>query len=165
MFMKTIPDGFVLCPDEIAMKHGLYAAAVYGLVYRFENMEDGVCWASQKTLAEMLDISDRVVRKHLKVLLENGYISEKKRKGVSSLYNTTNKLVLNISVRPGDTAALYSEGSAQNSAPPRHDIPTNRVVNRELNKDLEASFSEKLTPIQRRELEARKRLLAENGLV
>ena len=71
--MKT---NYTPCPDEMTKKHGLQTAGLFGRIWRFSQGEHGYCWASQSTLAEELGVTDRTIRNHLPILIENGYIVE-----------------------------------------------------------------------------------------
>lgn len=47
---------------------------LYGLIYWYEHMKDGECWASNQTLASLLYTTTRVVQNSLGRLEEKGYI-------------------------------------------------------------------------------------------
>ncbi len=59
---------------------------------RFANMRDGVCWASAKSIAELIGVSERTVTTHTKLLLENGYLRICGKRKQSVKYRTTSKL-------------------------------------------------------------------------
>jgi len=48
--------------------------AVFGVVWRFCQMEDGVCKASLRTIAAILNVDDVTVMRRLKVLCEDEYL-------------------------------------------------------------------------------------------
>lgn len=51
-------------------------AAVHGAMWRFCQMEDGVCRASLSTIAEMLGISPATVMRHAEALCRDGYFTD-----------------------------------------------------------------------------------------
>jgi DnaD/phage-associated family protein len=61
---------------EALLKHykDLQAPAVFGVVWRYCQMEDGVCKASLRTIADILDIDEVTVMRRLKVLCDDGFL-------------------------------------------------------------------------------------------
>lgn len=107
------------CPDEITEKFGLITSAVFGAIWRFSKMKDGVCWASQQKIAERCGITDRTVRTHIKILLENNYIMEQKIPGRASEYTPKPGWDLRVSF-----SAVKHETPEPASDQPRKEIPT-----------------------------------------
>jgi hypothetical protein len=66
---------FVPCPDEILREHGVYAAMIYGRIYRF-SQKHGFCFASQDTIAEWINVSRSTVQKYISLLVKNDYIED-----------------------------------------------------------------------------------------
>jgi len=66
--------GFTPVIDVVAKELGFITAGVYGLVWRHCQMSNHICRASVETLASMLDISPNTIRRHLKKLVDAGYI-------------------------------------------------------------------------------------------
>jgi len=66
--------GFTPVIDVVAKELGFITAGVYGLVWRHCQMNDRICRASVQTLAETLDVSSNTIRRHLKKLVDGGYI-------------------------------------------------------------------------------------------
>jgi hypothetical protein len=77
--MRTILgtcDGFTPIIDVVADKMGLIPAAVYGVVWRYCQMRDGVCYATLETLAGHLGCDAATIQRHIRKLCEQGYIRD-----------------------------------------------------------------------------------------
>lgn len=68
--------GFTPIIDSLAGELGLMTAAVYGIVWRYCQMQDRVCHASLETISAKLGISYRSTIRHLKLLCDAGYIED-----------------------------------------------------------------------------------------
>lgn len=68
--------GFTPVIDILANELGLMAAVVYGIVWRYCQMEDKVCTASRERIAEHANISSKTVERHLKELCKAGYLED-----------------------------------------------------------------------------------------
>ena len=68
--------GFTPLPDSIAETHGLIRAAVFGKVWRYCQMRDGVCRASLETIAGGLGIDRSTVSRHVEVLCKDHYLKD-----------------------------------------------------------------------------------------
>jgi DnaD/phage-associated family protein len=76
---KTIlanTDGFTPVIDALAKELGLMPAVVFGRMWRFCQMEDGVCKATLETIAEGIGIDRATVQRHAKVLCDSGYLTD-----------------------------------------------------------------------------------------
>ncbi len=62
--------------DEIARKHGIVTAAVFGLIWRFCQMRERVCRASIANLAVKLGVNRLTVMRHIDLLLAEGLIRD-----------------------------------------------------------------------------------------
>ena len=71
--------GFTPVPDALTKKYGPVTAHVFGVIWRFSQMEDEVCRASLTRIGLDIGISGRTVQNHIKVLEEGGYIKEMTR--------------------------------------------------------------------------------------
>lgn len=72
----TQVEGFTPVIDVLAREVGLVTAVVYGVVWRYCQMKDGVCHASIETVAGHIDISPKTARRHIKTLCEHGYLKD-----------------------------------------------------------------------------------------
>lgn len=72
----TDVEGWTPLIDEIVKRHGIVTAAVFGRVWRYCQMPDGICYASQETIATELNISRKTVNEHIEILIENGYLRD-----------------------------------------------------------------------------------------
>lgn len=77
---KTIlanTEGFTPVIDRILKDTGSYMTAlVFGRIWRFCQMKDGVCNATLETLADGLGMSRPAVLKHARILVETGYLKD-----------------------------------------------------------------------------------------
>jgi hypothetical protein len=69
-------EGFTPIIDVLAQEVGLITAAIYGVVWRYCQMKDGVCRASLETIAQRLGIKRKTVERHIKKLCERGYLKD-----------------------------------------------------------------------------------------
>ena len=60
--------------DSIAEEHGLITALVFGRVWRYCQMEKGLCTAAQEKIAKDLHVSLKTIQRHLKTLVKEGYL-------------------------------------------------------------------------------------------
>lgn len=72
-FVSTV-SGFTLAPDAIIAEHGYITALVWGVVWRYCQMSDGVCRASLDKLANRLGMSSRTLTRHIDKLCNGGYL-------------------------------------------------------------------------------------------
>ena len=67
-------DGFTPLFDVLVQRYGLPTAAVYGRVWRFSQMRDGLCYASVERIAHDIGVSKKTVRRRLATLCEDGFL-------------------------------------------------------------------------------------------
>lgn len=72
----TQVDGFTPVIDALAKELGLIPAAVYGVVWRYCQMRDGVCRAGLEALGAALGLHPATVLRHLKALCRAGYLED-----------------------------------------------------------------------------------------
>ncbi len=72
----TEARGWTPVIDALVEELGLIPAAVYGAVWRFCQLEDGVCRASLETIADRVGVDRRTVLRHVKALCEAGYLRD-----------------------------------------------------------------------------------------
>lgn len=75
-FLTTV-EGFTPVIDVVVKDVGLTAAAVYGTMWRYCQMKDGVCRASMTTIGERLNLERKTVMRHVQTLCEKGYLVDK----------------------------------------------------------------------------------------
>jgi len=73
----TQVDGFTPLPDLLTSKYGYVTAAVWGAVWRYCQMEDGICKASLTKIGERLGMSRQTIMRHIKVLVTDGFLEDK----------------------------------------------------------------------------------------
>jgi hypothetical protein len=69
-------DGFTPVIDSVAAEVGPIGALVFGRVWRFCQMKDGVCQASVETIADGIFLGRTAVKDHLKALVEHGFLKD-----------------------------------------------------------------------------------------
>ena len=62
--------------DLVAAQVGTVNAIVYGVVHRHCQMRDGVCRASMRRLAALVNLDPATVLRHLHELVEAGYLED-----------------------------------------------------------------------------------------
>jgi len=67
-------DGFTPVIDEIVQDIGLMPAVVFGRVWRYCQMKDGVCSASLERIGGEIGVSRKTVQRYVKLLCESGYL-------------------------------------------------------------------------------------------
>ena len=70
-------NGFTPVIDSITKDTGSpITSLVFGRMWRFCQMKDGVCNASLDKIAQLININKATVLRHAKVLVENGYLED-----------------------------------------------------------------------------------------
>lgn len=67
-------SGFTPCPDVLVKPYGHTTALIWGKIWRYSQMYDGICRASVLRLANEMNLSANTIAKHIKMLEDNGYI-------------------------------------------------------------------------------------------
>ena len=69
-------DGFTPVIDCLVKEYGLVTAAVFGRIWRYCQMETGVCQASLDTMAEYIGLDKATIMRHAKKLVDAGYLKD-----------------------------------------------------------------------------------------
>lgn len=95
--------GFTPLIDGVVADVGLVSAAVFGKAWRYCQMSDGVCKASQSRIAEELDLSRDTINAHFAKLVDAGYLEDMTPDllGLPHQYRDTGKANLSISFTGG----------------------------------------------------------------
>jgi len=108
--------GFTPIPDVIAHRYGLNCAAVWGLIWRYSQMESGWCTASVETMAERIGIDRKTVQKYLQQLLRpddgDAYIEARPRPGFTTHYRPTYRLTFHTALSIVDGGKRPKPGAA-----------------------------------------------------
>lgn len=93
-------EGFTPIIDSVVEDVGIIGAAVFGRIWRYCQMENGVCHAALGTIAEELHLSVRTVIRHSDILVSNGYLKDMtpELRNIPHTYADTGKAGLKISV-------------------------------------------------------------------
>jgi len=86
--------------DDLVARYGIITAAAWGRVWRYAQQKNRVCQASNETIANELNISLRTVTRHLKILIEDGYIKDHDE-GVRNRphrFSITNKAFIEVTI-------------------------------------------------------------------
>ncbi len=91
---------FTPCPDVLVEKYSHTTAMVWGKIWRYCQMEDGVCKAAIERLAKELNLSDVTIDKHIKLLEDDGYVKDETPdvRNKPHVYTDTGKLKLKINL-------------------------------------------------------------------
>jgi hypothetical protein len=73
----TQVNGFTPVIDAVVADAGLNEALVYGMIWRYCRMSDGICRASTTTIGTRLGLSRRTVQRCIARLIELGYLTDK----------------------------------------------------------------------------------------
>ena len=90
--------GFTPVIDTIVDELGFICANVFGVIWRYCQMSDGKCTASQSRIAEKLGLSVSTVKRCAEKLVEAGYLRSNVKKGVGVEYYDTGLAGLRIQV-------------------------------------------------------------------
>lgn len=69
-------SGFTPAPDVLIQEYGHITALVWGRIWRYCQMSDGVCRAKLETIAAELGMSERTIMRHIEPLVEDGYLMD-----------------------------------------------------------------------------------------
>lgn len=96
-------DGFTPLIDAVVQDVGIISAAVFGKAWRYCQMADGVCKASQERIADELGISRITVNTHFAKLVEAGYLVDMTPGllGMPHIYKDTGKAGVSIKFTGG----------------------------------------------------------------
>lgn len=124
-------DGFTPVIDGMIPEVGLITAVIFGKAWRYCQMADGVCKASQERIAAELGITRATVNAHFSRLCEFGYLKDTTPDlaGLPHEYSDTGKANLSISFT-GTTATCKKD-----LQPPVKNIDTKKVVKKVLKKE------------------------------
>jgi DNA-binding MarR family transcriptional regulator len=89
----SMVKGFTPIIDALAQETSLTTAAVYGVVWRYCQMDDRICRASVETIAARVGISRKTADRHLKILVERGYLEDTTpdRRNAPHIYRDTGR--------------------------------------------------------------------------
>jgi DnaD/phage-associated family protein len=124
-------DGFTPLIDALVQQFGIVTAAVFGKVWRYCQMSDGVCKASQERLARELGMNRVTINQHIDILVKAGYLKDKtpNLSGKPHEYADTGKANLSISIT-GNTKPVKQIDTTckSNLHPPVNLIDTKKEV-------------------------------------
>jgi len=88
----SLDSGFTPLPDKLVQEFGVLTTAVWGRVYRYNQMDKGHCEASVRTIAKHLKLGTTATREALKQLTSSGYLTRHPVEGKPTVYKPTDKL-------------------------------------------------------------------------
>lgn len=123
----TEVNGWTPVIDGIVRELGIISAVVFGKAWRYCQMSDKVCKASQDRLATELGLSRATVNIHLSKLTEAGYLEDTTPNliGLPHIYKDTGKANLSI---------LFTATCQDNLQPPVKQIDTKIVLKERIKK-------------------------------
>lgn len=69
-------SGFTPILDTMVQQYGLITAGIYGIVWRYAQMENSICNASLEKIGKRLDVSGKTAERHIKKLCSDGYLTD-----------------------------------------------------------------------------------------
>lgn len=114
MSIRLELGNFTPVPDELVNKFGFFTAGLYGKVWRYEQMQDGICRAAIETIAGEMGVSYETVLIHIKKLCEpdpgekHGYLEDltPKIRNRPHVYRTTGKLKMVLRVESNQVSEI-----------------------------------------------------------
>lgn len=67
---------FTPVPDMVVYHLGWEYAIIAGIIWRYSQMRDGYCWASQARIAERAGLSRETVNIKIKKLISSGFVED-----------------------------------------------------------------------------------------
>ncbi len=103
-FVSTL-SGFTPVPDILIKEYGYVTALVWGRMWRFCQMADGVCRASLEKIGAMIGMSERTIIRHSEILCQGGYLFDMtpELRNKPHIYADTGKLKIRVNVESGMT--------------------------------------------------------------
>ena len=144
--------GFTPAIDTIVEELGFMCAGVFGVIWRYCQMSDGKCTASQSRLAEKLGVSVHTVQRHAERLINSGYLRAVVKDGIGIEYYDTGKAGLRIQVtgynnkEPTSSTTNDTENNLrQNVAPTYAKIGHLPMPNLDTKKDIKIDIQDTAT--------------------
>lgn len=111
----TEVDGWTPLIDVIVDSLGLTAAAVFGRMWRYCQMSDNVCRASQETIARELHVSRKTVNEQIEILVKNGFLEDTTPdvRNRPHVYADTGKAGLRLSIVGGVMKGYTSQAKTK----------------------------------------------------
>lgn len=123
--LKELPStlsGFTPAPDVLIEKYGYVTALVWGRIWRYCQMSDGVCRAKLEKIAAGLGMSERTLIRHIEPLVEDGYLKDltPDLRNRPHLYADTGKLRIRISIEATMTESQSRVTQSQSTMTESH---------------------------------------------
>lgn len=146
--VKELPSrmsGFTPAPDFLIKKYGFVTALVWGRIWRYCQMRDGICRAKIETISEELGMSDRTIFRHIDPLVNDGFLKDitPDLKNRPHIYADTGKLRIRISVE----AALTESQSTMTESQPHPDRESDEESIKKGIKDISRAANKKVDAI------------------
>ncbi len=111
----SVMSGFTPVPDVIVRELGYVTALVWGRVWRYCQMSDGVCRASLEKISSSVGMSERTIIRHLEILCDGGYLYDTtpELKNKPHIYADTGKVRVRVSVEAGVTESQRAMTESQ----------------------------------------------------
>lgn len=103
-FVATV-SGVTPAPDALITEYGFVTALVWGRVWRYCQMFDGVCRAAMDTIAGELGMASKTIARHVDLLCKDGYLLDltPDLRNKPHIYADTGKIKVKISFEAGRT--------------------------------------------------------------
>jgi len=127
----TEVDGWTPMIDKLIIEHGYMTSMIFGIIWRYCQMIDGVCTASKETLAKKLGVSRQTIITHANWLVKNGYLTVFNKEGEPSTYRDTGKAGVSIRITGG--VKEIDRGCKPSLQGGVKQVDTNKTLIREVN--------------------------------
>lgn len=147
-------DGWTPIIDSMSQEYGLIRAAVFGRVWRFCQMNDGVCRASKDTIAEFLGIDRVTVYRHIDALVEDGYLKDltPDLRHRPHIYADTGKAGIKLSIVAGNGVSVAESNTGvaesntevlQKVTPGVAESPISKTIKRQVKREKKRERADK----------------------
>lgn len=154
--LPSVLSGFTPAPDVLIRDYGYITALVWGKIWRYCQMSDGVCRASLDRIANELGMSDNTIMRHLRPLCENGYLydSTPDLKNKPHIYSDTGKIRIKVSVE----AQVYSDRESHRqrvtvTVPQSHSDGDRESLEESIKKEKETKLSQEEIDLANKKVE------------
>jgi len=149
--LPAVMSGFTPAPDVLITEFGFVTALVWGKVWRYCQMSDGICRAKLETLAGQLGMSVRTIIRHIDPLVRAGYLKDitPELKNRPHIYADTGKVRIRISVE----ATMTKSHSTMTESHSRHDRESLEESKVRKNKEDKSANADYLSATEKEEAE------------
>ena len=115
----TEVEGFTPVMDGLLADTSLMTAVVFGRMWRYCQMENGVCYASLGTIAREILVSYKTIQRHVNILVQKGYLEDltPNLRNRPHTYADTGKVMIEIKMSVAHAVARSQRPSTRSQSP------------------------------------------------